>query len=145
MVAHQRLLELFEFLPESGVFIRKVTVNNFGAKAGDIAGSMQKTGYLATAIDGKKYLNHRLVFLYMTGCWPVGTVDHINRVRSDNRWENLRDVSQAINNLNKDAYGQSNSKHIYPNGKGWMLKYGNRYVGTFPDIASAERAKEWCH
>lgn len=34
---------------------------------------------------------HHIAWLFMTGEWPaVNSVDHINRVRDDNRWGNLR-------------------------------------------------------
>jgi hypothetical protein len=37
----------------------------------------------------------------MTGDWPVEDIDHINRLASDNRWENLRQVTRSVNLHNK--------------------------------------------
>ncbi|WP_428999737.1 HNH endonuclease signature motif containing protein [Stenotrophomonas maltophilia] len=47
------------------------------------------------------YRQHRLAWLYMTGQWPSGEIDHINHDRSDNRWHNLRDVSHQANQQNR--------------------------------------------
>lgn len=47
------------------------------------------------------YLAHRLAFLYMTGAFPTNQVDHINRVRNDNRFINLREVLPSDNSKNR--------------------------------------------
>lgn len=45
---------------------------------------------------------HRLIWLWMTGSFPKGVIDHKNGNAEDNRWENLRDTTQFENarNLN---------------------------------------------
>ena len=48
----------------------------------------------------KRFSAHRLAWLYVTGDWPVGVIDHINGDRTDNRFENLRDVTQKTNSEN---------------------------------------------
>lgn len=68
---------------------------------GTRAGSPHKDGYLHVALKGKKYLAHRLVWLHTKGVWPTGEIDHINGDRSDDRIENLRDVSKAVNQQNQ--------------------------------------------
>jgi hypothetical protein len=42
----------------------------------------------------------------MTGEWPEGVVEHINRVRTDNRWANLR---PQLNRLNRAEYRNNTS------------------------------------
>lgn len=61
------------------------------------SGSIDKDGYLIIKIKGKQFKAHRIVWFLCKGKFPDGVIDHINRVRTDNRIENLRDVSQAEN------------------------------------------------
>ncbi len=70
---------------------------------GDIAGFVDNRGYIIIGILNKKYFAHRLAWLYVNGSWPEKLLDHKNGIKSDNRIDNLRDVSQAMNiqNLRK--------------------------------------------
>ena len=52
MLTQERLKELFEYRPETGEFIRKVSRGR--AKAGSIAGSPDKDGYIFIGINRKK-------------------------------------------------------------------------------------------
>lgn len=58
-------------------------------------------GYFSGRIDDKFFLAHRVVFALCNGHWPLQFIDHVNGCRSDNRPENLRDVSHLENQLNK--------------------------------------------
>lgn len=51
-------------------------------------------------IDGKNYLAHRLAWFYVYGEWPKNQIDHINRIKTDNRIFNLRDVDNSTNQHN---------------------------------------------
>jgi len=71
--------------------------------------------------NGSRHLAHRLAWLYMAGAWPSGVIDHMNGDPSDNRWSNLRDVTQAENNANRrKVRTDAGEGHAYP---------GVRYVG----------------
>lgn len=93
----EQLKLILHYNPDTGVFtyLKKNTRNNIG----DIAGKNNKR-YPSIYIDGKNYLVHRLAFLYMNGEWPKKEIDHINRVKSDNRWANLRECTHAENQMN---------------------------------------------
>lgn len=64
------------------------------------AGTRDRDGYISIRIRGRKYFAHRLAFLLMTGELPVGLMDHINRIRDDNRWCNLRPATAGQNQQN---------------------------------------------
>ncbi|EGP2804598.1 HNH endonuclease [Salmonella enterica] len=93
------LSKILEYEPSTGVF--RWNKSKGTALAGDVAGSVNHHGYREITIDGKKLQANRLAWLFVTGRFPNGVIDHINRVRDDNRFSNLRDISVAENNLNK--------------------------------------------
>lgn len=96
----QSLRAILKYNPKSGVFTRLVTAG--GHLAGTVAGGPDLiNGYIRLRIGGRLYPAHRVAWLYMTGEWPVSLIDHINRVKTDNRWVNLRLVSASQNNQNR--------------------------------------------
>jgi len=98
-LTQETLKALLHYDPETGVF--KWRGNRGAARAGDEAGVDNGTGYLRTKISGKSYLNHRLAWLYVHGCWPASDLDHINRRRTDNKISNLRLATRSENEQNK--------------------------------------------
>lgn len=81
--------------------------------SGRVAGSINRRGYVSIGISiGRVYYQiqaHRLAMLLVTGVPPIGEVDHINGVRSDNRGVNLRDGSNAVNQKNAGLRRDSTS------------------------------------
>lgn len=75
-------------------------------KAGSIAGAING-GYRQVRVYGKWYKSHRLVWLLHTGNWPKDQIDHINKDKLDNRFTNLRDVSNYENCLNRGIKSKS--------------------------------------
>lgn len=98
MLTAHRLRELLAYNPDTGVFTWKVKYAR--APLGAKAGAKDAYGYVVIRVDKVLYKAHRLAWLYTYGEWPKQSVDHINRVRDDNRIVNLRDVGQSINTLN---------------------------------------------
>lgn len=89
--------------PATGDFIwigKTGTATRLGSKAGRI----DKLGYIGIGIKNRKYAAHRLAWLWMTGDWPSGQIDHIDRNRGNNCWTNLRDVSASVNCRNRAPY-----------------------------------------
>lgn len=91
---------MFDYNPATGQLVRRYTTSS-RAQRGDLVGCKNALGYLVVRIGPKLYLCHRIIWLWMTGDWPAADVDHINRDRRDNRWDNLRDVTRSVNLHNK--------------------------------------------
>lgn len=81
-------------------------------QVGERAGCF-RDGYRVLGIFGVSYEEHRLVWLFKNGAWPTGHIDHINRNRSDNRIENLRDVSRSLNMQNVISARKNNKSSGY--------------------------------
>lgn len=84
--------------PITGVFVWKN--HYFKRLVGKRAGRLNRDGYRQISLNDKLYYEHRLAFLIMKGRWPLEDTDHINRIRSDNRWSNLREATREENNFN---------------------------------------------
>lgn len=102
----QRVKELLSYDPETGKL--KWVSTGKGRRLDRVAGSPDRHGYLQTRIDGQIYFNHRLIWLHVYGEWPRNVIDHINGNPSDNRIENLRDVSRKVNQENQRKAASSN-------------------------------------
>lgn len=94
-LTQKRVRELLDYDPETGLLTWKV--NRGKANVEGKAGTLGGTGYIHLTIDSKQYLAHRVIWLWNYGYFPENDVDHINRVRSDNRICNLREVSRTCN------------------------------------------------
>ena len=94
------LRNMLSYDPASGSFVWLIRPCK-AVHIGDIAGCKEKRiGYMTIGIKGRVYKSHRLAWLYVTGAWPAGLIDHINGAKADNRFENLRDVGADGNSQN---------------------------------------------
>ena len=75
-----------------------------------MAGSANSSGRICTQIGERKYLVHRLIFLYHKGYLPE-CIDHINGNYLDNRIENLRESSISENQWNCKLREDNTSGH----------------------------------
>ena len=121
-LTQQRLKDCLHYNPEDGLFTW-VKPTHARIKPGTLAAPSLYLGYRRIKIDRRYFHAHRLAFLYMHGEWPKGDVDHINGVRDDNRWANLRDVPRHMNLQNRT---RANSTSI-----SGLLGVGSYKNGTY--------------
>lgn len=97
MISHRELLLLLHYNRRTGMFIWRVSRGT--QKAGAVAGSLDD-GYRRIVIKRKKYRANQLAHFYVTEKWTQ-LVDHKNRRRADDSWNNLRPATNALNQANK--------------------------------------------
>jgi hypothetical protein len=102
--------EYLQYDPETGI-ITWIQAKNNRIKVGQIAGTINHTGYLHIRLDGKLYQAHRLAWFLYYGKWPTNHIDHINGIKTDNRINNLRDVTRSENQLNRKGHRDKTYKY----------------------------------
>jgi len=141
MLNWDRLKELLDYDPSTGIFTWRK--NKSSVKAGDIAGGKTCNGYVTICIDGSPVLAHRLAWFYCFKEWPEKGIDHINRDRSDNRLDNLREVDQTLNNFNATVRKDNTTGYrgVYVHGSGYRARVTyqgkNHNLGTFETVEEA--------
>jgi HNH endonuclease/AP2 domain len=145
---HETLTRILDYDPENGVFRWKAPLSN-RVKSGQVAGLPDYHGHIQIGANGDTYSAHRLAWFYVHKVWPENEIDHINRIRNDNRIANLREANRYQNSYNK-AKASSNStgfkgvtRHkAYP-GKFMaqiVVEKKNIYLGIFETAEAAHAA-----
>ena len=95
-----QLRALLHYSPETGLFTWQVKTCR-KVVPGAIAGYTKPEGYMTIRINKRGYRASRLAWLYVTGFWPTGDIDHIDGNPRNNAFNNLRDVTTAENIQNQ--------------------------------------------
>lgn len=144
-ITHEEIKNLFKYRAD-GVFVRRIDVGPFrrNGKAGEVVvGALRPDGYRVLSINSESFLLHRAIFFWHKGYWPK-YIDHINRRKSDNRIENLRECEAFENSRNTGLSSRNKSGHagvIYrPGPKRWVafLGYGRKYTHLYCGKSKAE-------
>lgn len=146
-LTQKQLKELLHYDPDTGIFTWAISRRGF--KKGKVAGNINSIGYRRIYINKKSYLAHRLAWLYMEGYFPEYCIDHINRIRNDNRFINLRHVSIQCNIINSKI-SKTNTSGI--TGICWRklhniwlvrINANNKrmYLGSYENFDDAVRAR----
>lgn len=146
----EKAMEALAYDPVSGRFTWRV--DQGPKKAGDEAGCLRPDGYRVICVDYRNVRANRLAWLFMTGEFPPSgkEVDHRNRVRSDDRWQNLRLATRRQNGSNVGVRSNSTSgvRGVYRNArcKTWdaSIRVNRKriFLGQFEDIAGAAAARK---
>lgn len=129
--SYEVLNEYFEYDKSTGILVTKKKLANRCPK-GSVVGSKSSEGYLRVCFKGKHYPIHRIIWKLVTKEEPV-IIDHINHVKDDNRFENLRSVTYQINNINRLT---TKGYTILPNGT-FRVTFLGVDIGYFYDEKEA--------
>jgi hypothetical protein len=147
VITQSELKEVLSYDKETGLFtwIKKLGVRTI---IGDVISAINNSGYIHVQINKKKYLGHRLVWLYEFGEFPIEFIDHVDGNRANNRLSNLREASNSQNMMNRKVNTNSKLKT-----KGVCFhkklnkfqvacqKNGKRiFLGTFDNLVDAKNA-----
>jgi len=111
------------------------------ANVGKPVGSLNGDGYISfdMFINGKrKTLSvHRVVWLLFYGVWPTNTIDHLNKIRGDNRITNLADKTHKENHQNKSRMLETQEEGVIELGGTWVpyvknSKGNKKHLGSYP-------------
>lgn len=153
MLSLERLKELLRYDPVTGLFHRLTAPGKRSDLIGTVAGYPSDQGYTMISVDNRKYRAHRLAWFYVMGKWPSKLLDHRNRVKNDNRWDNLREATKAQNEQSKGPTTANTSGHkgVYWNKcankwQAYIKQDGQvQYLGiytSFDEAVAARLAKE---
>lgn len=144
--------EILDYNPVTGLFTWKLKTHPKSNKlVGLPAGCNHNKGYAMITILKKRYYAHRLAWLYMTGSWPEGVIDHRDRNTSNNVFSNLYVVSVSGNGHNMKPTPDPNHpvRGIRKRGNNWSARIRVRgqdyYLGSFgcyKDAAEAVRTRK---
>lgn len=112
LISHSRLLELLSYDAETGEFVWKVSRKG-PVWAGASPGAIDKDGYLMICVNRRHYRAHRLAWFYVTKKWPLHQIDHIDGVKTNNRFANLRDVPGRVNSQNIHKSPRKSHSSVY--------------------------------
>ena len=143
-LTQERLNEVLDYDPDTGVFVWRKTRNSRCVK-GCVAGSINRDGYIRISIDYTKHRAHRLAWLYVYGEWPLGIIDHINQNKIDNRIDKLRDVTDQQSQMNSPLQSNNTSGVVgvcwHKKDKKWQaqIKVSRKQInlGQYVDINDA--------
>lgn len=111
-------------------------------------------GYYLVILDGKTYLVHRLIAeTYISNPNGYTIVNHINGIKTDNRFENLEFTTQKDNaqkawkqglceNVREKAYKTKRKMNIKTSKMIAQMHINGTIINIFPSIREAERRTE---
>lgn len=168
-LTHNEVAQLLRYEPDTGKLfwlVRHPSMFSAGVRSAEWSAAKWNTryagkeafttvsanGYKQGKILGDGQQAHRLMWLLQTGEWPEADVDHINGVRTDNRWTNLRAATRAENNRNRVSHRIATSRFL---GVCWAQREGKwratikahdglKHIGYFDsEEAAAHAYDQW--
>lgn len=153
MLTQDYVKSIFNYNEITGVL--KWRVNRHRVFKGKTCNSLDRDGYKRVTVDGKGYRVHRIIWLYVYGYMPENQIDHKDQVKTNNKIENLREVSFSCSSQNRDNF-KSNTSGVKGiswnnNNKKWKVTIMNDcknihggYFSFFDEAVAMRLAMEQC-
>src|SRR5262249_19555332 len=128
MLTAQRLRELLDYNPETGVFTWRVHKGGGAPAPGAPAGGGVWNGYIRVGVDRRRYRAHRLAWLYVPGEGPTSEPDHKAGDKTNTGIATLRLAPLSQNMANRRGYGRYLKGASLRNGR-WAAQIGTSRGG----------------
>lgn len=150
------LRECFNYDPDTGVLTwRDRPLGHFKSRrayamwnkkySGRTAGSLMACGYLVVG-RYPAYLIHRVIWKWVIGDDPPEQIDHIDGIRTNNRWENLRLATNSENQRNTSVQrnNQLGIRGVHKKGGRFRARIfvagKSQFLGSFATAKEAQAA-----
>jgi hypothetical protein len=141
-IDYKTATRLFLYDPSNGVL--------YWRKKNSATTTVTGKGYLSVMVNGYNIMVHRIIWLLVYGVPPMGQIDHINGVKTDNRTQNLRVVNNEENHKNMKRFSNNSSGCV---GVTWdtsrnkwfvsiTIKGKTKALGRFIEFADAVMARK---
>lgn len=148
MITLSRLLELVRYNRKEGTLTWTEQASQ--KVRGKQVGSLDEAGYVVTTIDSEPVKVHQLIWFIEYGVWPTTMLDHKDRDKQNNRWQNLRESNSLQNALNTDIRRDNTSgvKGVTWNRRAnkWQAQINRSgkcyYLGVFESLEEAKAVRE---
>lgn len=138
-----RILSELDIDAEAGTVVRKSSKQRPDL-VGLAAGYKDNHGYVRLSVAGIKILRSHAIFAFANGRLPTKYIDHINRVRDDDRISNLREADHHENMWNRTPMTRALPMGVAERNGKFVARIMHRrrriHIGRFATVAEAERA-----
>lgn len=104
-----QIIQQINYNPITGVLRRVYKSKGSRARLGIIKGYAKREGHLKVSVCSKEVYLHQLAWFLHYGVWAAKAIDHKDRDPTNNKIDNLRELSHQGNAQNRASPMRSNS------------------------------------
>lgn len=137
----EAIFDAFEYDRSTGRLFRKVRKGG-AVELYPTSSVPNKPGYLRVSMGSQvRLLQHRVIWCLVYGYLPENDIDHIDRDKTNNKIENLREVSTSCNIRNSPVRSDNTSSVkgvcLFRRTSKWAVTIADKHLGYFSDFTEA--------